>query len=441
MIDRVRATIEREQMTFGQTVTVALSGGADSVCLLHLLNRLKDEYGFLLTAAHLNHGLRGEEADADESFCRALCEEWGIPFVSAKLDVMALRRNGESVETAARRLRYDFLYQAAEGTVALAHTADDQLETVLFRLCRGASTKGLSGIPPKRDRIVRPLIDCTREQIECYCAEQNLSFVTDSTNADDTYTRNYLRHQVVPLLKAVNERTVIHAAETAGMLRADEEYLSEKAEAAFSLCRKGEGLDGTAVSHLHEAIASRVVKRWWEENAPAPSNDTVSALISLCRKGEGNYQGEGGFRVTAGKGFLSWYRDPAKPFCVTLPESGEAWVGSYRIQTMSREDWEEKNVHNLLLYHAADYDKMKGVIEVRSRREGDFLRLAGRGCTKSLKKLFNEAAVSPEERNTIALLADEEGVVLVPGLAVAERAAVTAETKRVIAVLYEGIKV
>ena len=178
MLNSVKNAIKRYNMINGETeITVALSGGADSVALLLCLLELKDDLDVNISAAHLNHCLRGEESDRDEQFVRDLCKQLNVPLTVEKADVKGeADKTGESIELCARRIRYAFLERVTSGLIATAHTANDNIETVLFNMSRGTGISGLCGIPPKRDNIIRPLILVTREQVETYCAEKGVEF-------------------------------------------------------------------------------------------------------------------------------------------------------------------------------------------------------------------------------------------------------------------------
>ena len=201
MLKKVLAAIEDYGMLGkGSTVTVALSGGADSVALLYCLLELKEQFSLNIRAAHLNHNLRGDESLRDANFVADLCKKLNVDLSLKSADVSSVaKETGESIELAARRVRYDFLNEVSGGIIATAHTASDSFETMLFNLSRGTAIKGLSGIPPKRDNLIRPLIYCTRADVEEYCKQNNISFVTDSSNLSDDYTRNKIRHNVVPV--------------------------------------------------------------------------------------------------------------------------------------------------------------------------------------------------------------------------------------------------
>ena len=208
----------------GVNVTVALSGGADSMSLLYALLNLREKLGITVNAAHLNHMIRGEEAERDTCFVKEQCEKLGVKLYCEYADIPAIaEREGISLELAARNTRYEFLKRVSSGLVATAHTASDNLETLLYNLARGSGLDGLCGIPPKRGIFIRPLITCTRDTVENYCSENNIPFVTDSTNLADDYTRNKLRHKVVPVLKEINPAVEMNALRTSSILRQDAE--------------------------------------------------------------------------------------------------------------------------------------------------------------------------------------------------------------------------
>lgn len=236
-------TREYAMLPPGASVLCAVSGGADSVCLLHWLSRQGD---LTLTAAHFNHRLRGAEADRDEAFVRDLCRQWHIPLTVGRGDVGAFaRREGLSVEEGARILRYAFLRQAAEtegcDLIATAHTADDNAETVLLNLIRGTGLKGLGGIPPVQGNIVRPLLHATKKQVVEYLTEHRIPHVEDASNTDETYTRNRLRAQVMPLLRELNPRAAEHINAAAAQVRETDEYLDREAKRAFTSLGTGPG--------------------------------------------------------------------------------------------------------------------------------------------------------------------------------------------------------
>ena len=252
----------------GSVVLCAVSGGADSVCLLHMMLELSKKENFSVYAAHFNHGLRGEEAKRDENFVRSLCEKWSVPCVFGAGDTKArIYETGETVEEGARALRYAFLRQAAEEveaeTIATAHTANDQAETVVFRLARGTGTQGLGGIPAKRDVFIRPLLCVSRAEVEDYLAERNISFVVDSTNADTQYARNFVRAEILPALEKLNAKAVENICRGAELMARESDYLQSLAEARMARLKQEERAVSLPLEDLlsaPEVLRGRVIR-------------------------------------------------------------------------------------------------------------------------------------------------------------------------------------
>lgn len=278
---------EYELLAPGDDVTVALSGGADSVALLWVLRTLAPRLELCLRAAHYHHGIRGAEADRDADFCHRLCEDWQIPFSMERGDAPArARQTGESLEEAARALRYGFLRRAAPGKIATAHNADDNAETVLLHLLRGTGPRGLGGIPPQREKIVRPLLTCTRAEIEALLARQGLPHVEDSTNASDDCLRNRLRHRVLPLLREENPRLTDALSRTAALAREEDEFLSRLASQAAEECRTPAGYSCARLLALDPVLRRRVLLGMlWDLGLENPSAVYVEGLQTLLQAG------------------------------------------------------------------------------------------------------------------------------------------------------------
>ena len=256
MICKVRDTIAKHNMLSGvSSVCAGVSGGADSVALLHILKRLQSEFGFSLCVVHVNHLLRGEEAERDARFVQELCERWNIPCKKVERDVAAIAQaQKQSLETAGRAVRYAAFEEENCDVIAVAHTRSDSIETSLFHLARGTSLKGAGGIPPKNGNVIRPLIDCTREEIEAYLFENGLSFVTDSTNAEDAFSRNFVRHHVVQPLKArfpSFELSYAHFMEDAALAQL---FLEERAKNLLDTAQGKEGYALSVLQSSHPAV-------------------------------------------------------------------------------------------------------------------------------------------------------------------------------------------
>ena len=238
MIDKVIRTVEKYQMLpEGGRVIAALSGGSDSMAMLTALLMLRERYSFTLEAAHVNHCLRGEQADSDERFVRDFCEKQGIKLHVLRADVAAeAKKNGEGLEEAGRRVRYAFFDSLGEDAViATAHNLSDKVETFLFNFARGSALRGLCSIPAVRGRIIRPIIDCTKDEILRFCKENSIEFVTDATNSDIKYSRNRIRHTVIPQLKSVNPAFERSAGGCMELLAQDEELLTQTARSPLGV--------------------------------------------------------------------------------------------------------------------------------------------------------------------------------------------------------------
>lgn len=433
----VKAAIDEYNMIEkGAEVTVALSGGADSVSLLICLLELRDEYEFTLNAAHLNHSLRGSESDDDEIFVRELCKTLGVRLFCESADINALSKaSGESIELTARKVRYDFLNRVSNGVIATAHTANDNLETVLHNMVRGSGLSGMTGIPAKRDNIIRPLIFTEREQIEEYLKRKNLTYRTDSSNLQDIYTRNKLRHAVVPVLKEVNSNAVGNVSRLTETLKQDIGLIDELTDKAYSECFESGGLKVEKLLGLHVSILSRVISRFYEQQVGCLPEQVHIRFICDALKSGKTCQSVQKDKYAVIKNGLLLFRD--KPQAVEefafLVESIPCILKNVSIFTESYENFKKiSSVNSLLLKSAVDYDKICGKLVLRSRNNGDKLSLPHRNVTKSLKKLFNEVKIDPNERQSVSVIADDNGVVWVDGFGVDRRVAVDSSTKTVL---------
>lgn len=299
--DKVRSAISGCGMIpeSGGRVCVALSGGADSVSLLIVLNELREELHTELFACHLNHGLRGEESDRDERFCRELCEKLGVPICSRKINVSELMRKHESVEQAARRERYVFFEEAlarfGADMLATAHNANDNAETVLLNLARGTGLKGLCGIPPVRSfgagsfRVIRPLIFCERAEIEEFLNERGQGCVTDATNLSEDYTRNKIRRRIVPELSEINPSVVAVIGRMTRNLRADSVFLDSLAEKALAAAREGRGWNAAELAGLPDPIKARAVRQILTAGGIEPSALRIETAMGLLEKRSARY--------------------------------------------------------------------------------------------------------------------------------------------------------
>ena len=429
MMEAVRAlTAEYDMLPRGGAVLCAVSGGADSMCLLHLLSALAEEGGFRVEAAHYHHGMRGAAADADAAFVADWCRARDIPCAVERGDVYGeAARLGLGVEETGRRLRYDFLRRTARargcGRIATAHNADDNLETLLLRLARGAGLHGLAGIPPRRGEIVRPLLTTSRADIVAYLEEHHVPHVEDATNADEYYARNRIRRQVVPVLRQLNPRLTESAAETMGYLRADNDYLNAQAAAACRNARWAEDdlvIEARHIAGLPAAIAPRAVRRLLEMmgdgGAVNCSAAHLKAVVNLARGEDpsavvflpGGRLAQRVYREL----LLTTRRAPPPPFApVPLSLEGETRAGDWRVLCRPETCPPEGAPGTLYLAR----ETLEPPLVLRPRQTGDEISLPRRGGAKSLKKLFIDEKVPRRERERIPVLADGRGVAAVAG--------------------------
>jgi tRNA(Ile)-lysidine synthase len=410
-----------EMLPGGELVLCAVSGGADSMSLLHLLRALSGEAGFSLHAAHFNHHLRGAESDRDEAFVRARCRDWGVPLTCGGGDVaQEARQSGRGIEETARALRYAFLEQTADALgaarIATAHTADDNAETLLLHLVRGSGLAGLTGIPPRRGRIVRPLLTTTRREIEAYCAAQGIPYVTDSTNADAAYARNFLRLRVLPLLKELNPQAVEHISAAAGLLRLDNDYLTARAQAVADQGRRRGGgivIPAETLAQQPDPVASRAAFLLLERSGGGQNRAAAHsrAILALCRGGSPSAQVDlpG---VTARREYDLLSLTPAGPgpelpAGVPVREGERTVWGGWQV-TCRAAVCPERSAPAPGRFYLSPA-RLQGQLTLRTRRVGDRLKLPGRG-TKTLKKLYIEAKVPAHCRGLLPVLADDDGV-------------------------------
>jgi len=418
----------------GAYVLCAVSGGPDSMCMLHMLNRLAQTGKIRITAAHFNHGLRGAESDRDAEFVQNYCALNNIPCYIGAGDVSAhARENKVSIELAARELRYDFLLKTAEKAgadrIATAHTADDNAETVLMNLIRGSGLKGLRGIPPVRDNIIRPILCFTREQVMEYIKEHGIPYVEDSTNLEPIYTRNKLRHTLIPLLKEFNPRIVETLSETSEHIAGDEDYLSSLAVKVLESAKRelqGIRISADELKSLPKPIAARVVLRASEELGCALSRSLVDAVreLALSESPSARRSFAGGLTVFREYRDIVFTRLPLetqtfKPVQLSLGETTEVPELGLRFTWVpGKADKKIYNTFNTFLFKK---DAICGKITVRPRKTGDKISFGGKKGTKTIKKLFIDEKVPLRLRECIPIFSDEKGVIAVLGFGVDAR--------------------
>lgn len=425
------ATLCREHALLprGGHVLCAVSGGADSVCLLHWLNSLREEYGFTLTAAHYNHRLRGNESLRDEEFVRSFvakcCPE--VKLIVGSGDVAAqAARNGAGIEETAREMRYAFLRQAAKrvgaDVIATAHNAEDNTETVLLHLMRGSGLRGLTGIRPRRNELVRPFLTTRRSDIEAYLRVYGLPHVEDSSNTDDRFARNRVRRHLLPLLEDMQPQFVTHMGKTARLLAQDEEYLTEQAGQALGRIRKipgGLSACAAAIARQPDVLAVRMVRILLDKlNADGGkcTAEHLLAVAALCRSDDpsGRVSLPGGrlARRVYGRLELVQVTGAEEWQAADLPLPGELTL-PWGTLTARREIYNEYAQTPCSFYLSCA--KVGAGLTVRARHTGDVLARPGR-MGRTLKKIFIDEKVPRHTRDTVPVLDCGGKVAAVAGL-------------------------
>ena len=428
-------------------VLAAYSGGADSTLLLHWLRRYCLTQGISLYAAHLHHGIRGAEADRDLEHCRKTAEELSIPLHTAKADIPTLaRERSMGLEECARAERYAFFDSVCRSLgmpdmpVATAHNGDDQTETVLFHMLRGSGLAGMTGISPIREgRYIRPLLPFSGETIRQICHTERFSYVEDSTNTDTAYTRNYIRHEILPKLRHLTPHPEEAVARMTELLTTDQDYLETEAARQYAGCRLEKGiLARDALRQMHPAVSSRILRLAYEEWVPtgSMSKEQTRAVLQAVTGRDNTilrFSLPGGITaeirpdrvcLTPGERKKKDEKIPESQFRqIRLPPiaQGESIViewGTDKI-LISRgssatlpENFE--NIYNLSIQHTINFATIKGVLCLRTRKAGDTVMY--HGMHRKLRRLQNEFHIPMEERETMPLLTDEEEILWAAGL-------------------------
>lgn len=472
---------KQDMLRPGDKVIAAVSGGADSICLLHVLAGMRESWDLELRAVHINHGLRGEEADRDEAFTARFCSRLSVPCSLKRIDVRELvEEQGLSEEEAARNLRYEVL--EAEATdweqacgqpvrIAVAHHGDDNAETILHNLFRGSGLKGLGGIRPVRGRLIRPLLTVTREEILNYLEEEGVSYCMDSTNQSEEYTRNRLRHKIMPLIcSEINSRAAEHILQAAERMRQADEYLEQQAalwlkqygiqereqtasgqekepdghgQGAASEGRRGSGrllrsgADAGKLSREPVIIQTYVIRQMIGDLTGSRKDLTsvhVEGVRELLEKQAGK-QADLPYGLTARRTYdYLWIEKKCTGEAVGWNEKQPPKV---EFETFS---WQkEMKIPENQYTKWFDYDKIKGTLSVRTRQTGDYFILPG-GGRKTVKSYLIDEKIPAELRDSVFLLADESHILWIIGRRISEGCKVTSQTKRILQVHVSGGK-
>jgi tRNA(Ile)-lysidine synthase len=446
--DRIVATVEKYSMLKGgDTVLVGLSGGPDSVCLLHLLHRLKEKIGLKLYAAYVNHNLRPEETPGEIEFCTNLCKKLLIDFTVKSIDVNAYAKDqGLNKQEAARELRYrifdETAFEAGANKIALAHNADDQAETLIMRLLRGTGPKGLCGIPATRGKIIRPLIQIERRTIEDFLSAEKIPFVIDSSNLRPDYFRNRIRQSIMPFFKEINPNLSATIMRTASIMQEEEEYFEVVVTKTLMklISRKSPDkieLFIRPMEVMNTVILRRVLRRAIGETKGIRgiSFEHIEDIVNLIKRGRA------GDRLHLPKGIraikeysllIITSEKPAKISSYTLEppakfpirEAGLVMEASFE-EPAGKADGGISSV-------ALDAGLLTLPLQVRPRQAGDFFYPAGFGKKKKLQDFFVDEKVPRDERDKIPIVVSGDDIIWVAGYRADERFRVTGHTQKIL---------
>jgi tRNA(Ile)-lysidine synthase len=443
----------------GDKIIVGVSGGPDSICLLHVLNEISNELHINIAAVHINHCLRGKDADEDEAYVKEFCKKINIEFYSKRIDINKLSESlNISCETAGRKARYDFFDEIMKKTeankIAIAHNANDVAETILMRIMRGTGLEGLIGIKPVRENIyIRPLINTTREEIENYCKENNLEPRIDKTNLQNIYSRNKIRLELIPYIRANFNNDIVNVLNRmSNNVASDNDFLLKISHEKYEkYCdnRKEKVIISREAFSEHEAILSRIIREsLYHVNGNLNNFDKmhIMQIIKLQKQSTGkiiilpndimvinnygcievkkrkeydDYNLNKVFSISEGKNVLS---DLTLKITTNIIESN-----NFQLSLTGKSDY--------IKYF--DYDKIKNNINIRYRREGDRFSPLGMNGSRKLKDIFIDMKIPKEERNKIPLLCSGEDIAWIIGYRISEKFKIDSNTKKIMEINIE----
>lgn len=443
MTDLFLQTIEEYRMIQqGDTVAVCLSGGADSMALFHLMCAYKDTLGISLFAIHINHGLR-KESDDEEEFIKAYCEKRGVECIVRRLNMNSMQKpQGFSTELWARKLRYEFFEETAKqraAKLATAHTLSDKCETVIFNLARGTNLKGMCGIPAVRGNIIRPLINCTRRDIEEYCRRNSVPFVTDMSNFSDEYSRNKIRLKVIPVLKEVNQDSERLIGSFTKEMEQIYTFLTQLSDTLFRNSVTLNGFDIATIKKQDDVVIKFFLRNVLDRYG-CLSRENIEDILEGIKRESFSRQLSKDILCEVKAGYLSFYRPKAYKrenggekaavaFDTEIFFMGKTFV----VEKISLEQLEKnKKIDKNYLNNCIDCDTITDKLFLRTRKTGDTITLNKRRVTKTVKKLFTEDKVPQRTRDNTVILSDSaDNVIWLENYGVNRHFAVTGKTANI----------
>lgn len=425
IIAKIDKTVKKYNMlSMGDTVVVGVSGGADSMLLLYYLLQKREELSLNIIAANVEHGIRGQESVNDTAFVEEYCKGENVTFKCLKINAVSeAEAVGLGVEEYSRDRRYSFFRSFNADKIATAHNLSDNVETLLFRLSRGTSIKGCCGIPAVRNNIVRPLIECSSDEIRNACKDLCIPYVIDSTNNDNTYSRNLIRNCIVPEFTKINSNFENNVCRFIESVKEDEECLDSLSNECFDSAFKNNTLIIDKLKKYHISLIKRAFIKYCSLYGISLDEFHLSGLVRLLDTPsrlqiKGNY-----FAIS----------DKRRIRIALFEQTVDFDTMKVQKQIISRDEF-LTNCELLTKKFAfyCDYDKIVGIFGIKPRDEGDSISPAGRGCTKSLKKLYNEYSIPVEDREIIPVIFDERGIIGIYGYCCDERVKIDSGTVNVL---------
>lgn len=445
-----------------QNIAAGISGGPDSMCMLYILHRLRQKYGYRLVAVHVHHGIRGQAADEDMEYVRQLCGKWGIEvrFFCFRVEEQAVKWH-MSTEEAGRKIRYDCFSEVLEnlggGKIAVAHNSEDSSETVLLNLFRGTGIKGLTGIRPVRQNVIRPVLCLKRKEIQEYLRENRIDYRTDATNDEDWYTRNKIRNQVMPYIhENINAKASEHIFQTACALDEICEYMEKQADIVYQavISQKGESyiVDIVKITE-YDKILQKMAYRKAILALAGKLKDITAVHVDMIM---GLMKGETGKKVRLPYNIVCEKQyNKVLMYCSQKRESHNFFCVEYNIQGLTEEKTEvlpeQKGVIRMKLVKNVrrnmkiqekiytkwlNYDILKNGFQIRTRRPGDYIVINRQGGRKKLKDYFINLKIPREEREHILLLAKGNEIFWIIGYRISENCRISENTENILEIEY-----
>ncbi|MEW6053860.1 MAG: tRNA lysidine(34) synthetase TilS [Nitrospirota bacterium] len=452
LANKITATIKKFSMlSGGETVLAGLSGGPDSVCMLHILNGLRERYKLTLHAVYIDHGLRPGETVQEREFCKKLCDSLNLQFVAKSVEVKSFAKTqGLNMQEAARQLRYatydETAYELRADRISLGHTADDQAETLLMRLLRGAGPTGLAGIPPVRKSIIRPLIDVERKEVEEFLDQQGIEYVIDSSNLRSDYLRNRIRLSLLPVIREFNQDIISTLAKTAAIFRDEERYfeiivtktlmklISRKTASRIELFL-------APFEIMDTAIMRRVLRRAVDETRSLRgiSFIHIEDMVEMIKHGNpgDRLYLPGGIRAIKEYSMLVLTSEPPArldTYPLTIPGETILKEAGILLDASTEKDVQEMSARQGLWssFGIFDLDRLALPLTARPRKNGDFFYPAGFGKRKKLQDFFVDMKIPRDERDRVPLVVSGEDIIWVVGYRGDERFRATEKTANVL---------